>query len=309
MPNRVAAMYVSILLALILGGTAVSAAELPSAKTTQPCSAPTPAACRYAKGLLWKIERTGRQPSYLFGTIHIADPRVTTLPVPVRETFDAARSFTMELIADGAGLVHMAETMFFNDGRTLEGTIGGERYAAVRRALTARGVPVGDLNQKKPWVVVMLLSVPAPTGVALDLQLQVRATLQGKPTHGLESMHEQIAVFNDLSMADQVALLDNTLRYAHEADKLLEAMVQAYVARDLARVMAIMDSSGAEDARLRETVTERLLASRNVRMLERMRPRLDDGNAFIAVGAAHLPGERGLLTLLEQAGYRLTPLY
>jgi uncharacterized protein YbaP (TraB family) len=215
----------------------------------------------------------------------------------------------MELIADSAGLVHMAEMMFFNDGRTLEGSIGAQRYAAVRRALTARGAPVDDLNKKKPWVIVMLLSVPAQTGVALDLQLQSRATRQRKPTHGLESMQEQIAVFNDLSMADQVALLDDTLRDYHEADRLLEAMVQAYVARDLARVMAIMDSSSVEDAHLRETVTERLLASRNVRMIERMRPRLDEGNAFIAVGAAHLPGERGLLALLEQAGYRVTPLY
>ena len=309
MSHRVALTFVSTLLALLLGAAAATAAERSSAKTAENSAAPTPATDRYAKGLLWKIERSGQKPSYLFGTIHISDLRVTTLPVPVRETFDAAQSFTMELIAGGAGLVHMAEMMFFNDGRTLEGTIGAQRYAEVRRALTARGVPVGDLNKKKPWVVVMLLSTPAQTGVPLDLQLQVRATLQNKPTYGLETMQEQIAVFNDLSMADQVALLDDTLRYHREVDKLLEAMVQAYVARDLARLMTIMDSANTGDARLRDTVMERLLANRNVRMVERMCARLDDGNAFIAVGAAHLPGERGLLALLEQAGYRTTPLY
>src|SRR5258707_7756075 len=122
MPTRIAATLFSILVTLLSNAAVVAtAAESPSAKTAQ--SGVASAANRYNKGLLWKIERPGQnpaqKPSHLFGTIHTSDPRVVNLPPPVREAFDAARSFTMEVIVDGAGLTHMAEAMFFNDGRTL----------------------------------------------------------------------------------------------------------------------------------------------------------------------------------------------
>jgi uncharacterized protein YbaP (TraB family) len=267
------------------------------------------ATCRYQKGVLWKLERSGSNPSYLFGTIHVADRRVTDLPPIVRDTFNSARSFTMELLIDGSGLAQMAETMFFTDGRTLEAAIGAQRYAAVQRLFAERGLPQTDLQRQKPWVIVMMLSSPRPGGIALDLQLQLDAMQQQKPTHGLETLAEQLAVFNELALDDQLALLDATLRQAPKLDAMIESMVQAYLARDLARVMAIMDSSALEDRRLQETVMARLVTTRNQRMFERMRPRLDEGSAFIAVGAAHLAGRGGLLPLLEQAGWRVTPVY
>ncbi len=288
----------------------VGLAEPGISAVVTPCQNPSTAACRYTKGLLWKIERPGQKPSYLFGTIHLADARVTTLPEPVRTAFETSRSFTMELIADGEGLMHIAETMFFNDGRTLETTIGAPRYAEVKQILVARGMPIDDLNRKKPWAVTMVLSMPPQkAGIALDFQLQMQATLSGKPTYGLETMREQISVFNDLPITDQIALLDATLRQQQTSAKLLERMTQAYIARDLTGIQAVMDASGIDDRRVHNTVMERLLANRNDRMLERMRERLAEGDAFIAVGAGHLPGEHGLLALLERAGWRISAIY
>lgn len=304
-----AARCIALLAAALLSSPLAVAAERTPAKAAGACAQPTSTACRHAKGLLWKIERGGSAPSYLFGTIHVSDPRVTNLPAVVQQTFDAAQSFTMELIFDGGGLTHMAETMFFNDGRTLEDTIGAKRYAEVKRVLAARQLPLGDVNKKKPWVIGMTLGAPSQTGISLDMQLQVRATLQGKPTYGLETVREQIAVFDGMTMEDQIAMLDQALRYYDQSAHLLETLVQAYVARDLTRMMAIIDSTGHDNRRTHETFMNRLLVNRNVNMAERMRVRLDEGNAFIAVGAGHLPGERGLLMLLERAGYRLTPLY
>ncbi|HKQ31213.1 MAG TPA: TraB/GumN family protein [Burkholderiales bacterium] len=303
--NLVRALTGLSLSVLLLGAPLGYAAD-----GVKPCRAgDTAATCRHSKGLLWKIERNGRPASHLFGTIHISDPRVTNLPRPIREAFDAARSFAMELILDGAGFVHMAETMFFDDGRTLEGTVGTGRYKEIQKLLTDRGLPVSDLNRKKPWVVVMTLSGPGQGGLFLDMQLQVNATLQEKPTRGLETMQEQLAVFDGLSIEDQVSMLDYSLRYHREMDKLLETMVQAYLARDLHRIMAIMDSAAMSDRRLQDTLMARLLTQRNLRMVDRMRPQLEEGNAFIAVGAAHLPGADGLLVLLERAGWRVTPVY
>jgi len=312
MRGRLTAPVYSLILALLAWAPSINAtpaAERADVRAAKDCVASSTLPCRHSKGLLWKIERAGDKASYLFGTIHVSDPRVTTLPQPVQQAFDTAQSFTMEVIVDGAGLTHMAESMFFNDQRTLESTIGKERYAEIRHLFEVRKLPLNDLNKKKPWVIEMMLSTPAQAGLPLDFQLQLRATLQGKPTYGLENIRDQIAVFDELPMADQVSMLEATLRYYRDTGALIEQMVQAYVARDLVRIMGLMDAPPGEDRRLHEAVMERLLANRNVLMVQHMRARLDEGNAFIAVGAGHLAGPRGLLMLLEQNGYRVSPVY
>ena len=78
----------------------------------------------FSRGLLWRIETPGIAPSHLFGTYHTNDPRITTLPCPVKDVFDRASSYTMEVITNGAGIVSMAEAMFFNDGKTLKDVLG-----------------------------------------------------------------------------------------------------------------------------------------------------------------------------------------
>ncbi len=265
---------------------------------------------RFTRGLLWKIEPAGGHPSFLYGTMHTADPRVTTLPAPVRSAFDQASSFTMELLINADGMASMAEAMFFQNGQTLSTVLGPQLYRQAEQALTDQGLPTHDLERKKPWVVIMLLSAPrVEFGLPLDLRLQLQATLEGKPTFGLESMQEQIAVFNGLPLPDQVMLLKDTLRYQAHVARQFEQLLQSYLARDLAALIKVLRTPERDSTDAFDTMMERLLDRRNRVMLERMRPRLQEGNAFIAVGAAHLPGEGGLLQLLTNAGYRVSAVY
>jgi uncharacterized protein YbaP (TraB family) len=268
------------------------------------------AASRFDHGLLWKIEAPGARPSYLFGTIHVDDPRVTALPAPVVRALDGSDRFVMEALLDGDSLAQMAKAMYFDDDRTLEQVIGRDLYAATREALKARGIPDATVAKQKPWAVMMALSMPAPkTGEFLDLVLETRAAKQEKPIAGLETMAEQIAVFNDLPMPDQVALLKETVRAQPDLEKDYGELIRAYLARDLRTLAQISDKHDPGEDRLYRAVTDRLLTRRNARMRQRMVPFLKQGNAFIAVGAAHLAGDRGLLNLLEKAGYRVTPIY
>ncbi|MDH3242823.1 MAG: TraB/GumN family protein, partial [Alphaproteobacteria bacterium] len=160
-------------------------------------------ASRFNKGLLWKIDAPGTTASFIFGTIHSDDKRVTTLPEPVTRSLNASERFVMEAIVDGDALVRMAEVMFFNDGRTLEQVIGRKLYMETVAALTARGSPTLGIERQKPWAVMMALSMPAPrTGEYLDFMLQARATRMGKPVTGLESITEQLSVFDGLPVSD-----------------------------------------------------------------------------------------------------------
>lgn len=277
-----------------------------------PASSPIQSVTRskYQRGILWKIAVPGVKSSYLFGTVHSDDARVTALPDLVTRALDASDRFAMEAIMDGAGLILLARAMYFNDGRTLEQAVGKELYAESMKALTGHGIPTQGVEQQKPWAVMMALSMPRPkSGEFLDLVLEQRAKRQNKPVSGLESIEEQIAVFDELSLPDQTALLKEAVRTQHYFDEELEKLIQAYLARDLVTLEEISGKHELQDDRIFHVVTDRLLIKRNRRMAARMMPILKEGGAFIAVGVAHLPGATGLLNLIEKAGYRATPVY
>jgi uncharacterized protein len=265
----------------------------------------------YRRGLLWKIETPGVAPSYLFGTYHSNDPRVTTLPCPVKQIFDRSASYTMEVIFNGAGFGSMAEAMFFNDGKTLKSVLGEPLYRETLRAMGADEMTnAGGINNMKPWAVMVALSAPrAGRGLFLDMALQLDATLQGKPTYGLETMQEQIAVFNGMRLDDQVVLLRDAVQNYQLTQDAMEELTRAYLKRDLGALLALNDKFKPQDAQIYDAMMDRLLVQRNANMAERMRARLKEGNAFVAVGALHLPGDTGLLRLLSAAGYRVTRVY
>lgn len=266
----------------------------------------------FGKGLLWRIDAAGAAPSYLFGTFHTSDPRITTLPCPVQQVFDGTASYTMEVIMNGAGLVSMAEAMFFSDGRTLEGVLGTALYNEVVAALTQQdAAKARAVRHMKPWAVMMAFSGAGSEGggLFLDMALQLRATRHDKPTYGLETMQEQIAVFNGMSLDDQVVLLRDALQARHAQDSAMKELTAAYLARDLAAIAGLTDKYRPADLRVHAELMNRLLTARNRNMAERMRVRLQEGNAFVAVGALHLPGDTGLLRLLTDAGYRVTRVY
>jgi uncharacterized protein len=125
-------------------------------------------------------------------------------------------------------------------------------------------------------------------------------------------MEEQISVLDGLSQEDQVALLRQAVDEYEHLPRRIGRVVDAYLARDLAALWRISQENvgaGAEERRLNEVFTRRLLHERNARMAERAEPRLREGGAFIAVGALHLYGGSGVLAQLERSGWRVTRVY
>ena len=265
----------------------------------------------YTQGLLWKIERTGQAPSYLFGTIHSEDSRVLTLPTPVQSAFDKAQRFVMEAVLDANAMQTMLGAMMFTDGRTLQQTVSVASYQKTVAAMAGYGLPEEALQLMKPWAVAVTLSMPKPkTGQVLDLVLMRKATEQGKQTAGLESVEEQLSIFDQLSLREQAIMLEDTLKHLPEMEKIFADLHAAYLARDLARLMRISDDMQAKGNReLGKKVMHQLVDVRNRRMVERMEAHLKQGNAFIVIGALHLPGEAGVLNLLARKGYRVSTVY
>ena len=264
------------------------------------------AADAYDQGLLWRVEKAGAAPSHVFGTIHVDDPRVIRLAPPVARRFDAAASFTLEVDLAPEALAQIAGRMVYTDGRSLEQVAGPALYGKVVAASGHLGLPVEALMMFKPWAVAVLLTVPQQHGDALDVALLKRARQQGKRVFELETLEEQLSLFDALPETEQLMMLRDTVDNRDGVQRDTREMVDAWVARDLGTLARISDRSGSNDpeiAAFNARFKTRVLDARNTRMVDRMQPQLAAGGAFVAVGALHLHGDRGVLALLAQRGY------
>jgi hypothetical protein len=269
------------------------------------------AADPFDSGLLWRVERAGVTSSYLFGTMHSDDPGVVKLPKPVQRAFDQAQGLTLEVVLDPRSLLSMASALLMTDGNTLESVIGRRLYERTVAVMSKRGMPEMLVANMKPWAVAVMLMTPAGNnGVVLDHVLYQSAVAAGKKVHGLETVAEQMGLFDDLSHKDQIALLEDTLDNLDIIGQMLDELLIAYLDRDLKRLLELNEASMRDsDPLLAETFNRKVIVERNYRMAERMQSRLSEGKQFIAVGALHLAGEQGLLKLLSERGYRLSRIY
>lgn len=271
----------------------------------------TSAAPAHADGVLWQIRGPGEtQPSHVLGTIHSDDPRVLDLDPAIERAFRSARHYAFELDFDADIRQTMARAMFDREPPTLKEQLGGNDWERARRVAQARGVPADALLLMEPWALAITLSMPPMDPAAtLDRVLFQRASDLGRPVTGLETAEEQLNLFADLPESEQLELLRTALDLA-ERDALapmFEALTTAWLRGDLAALMEISeDNPMLPDGDRNDAFMEQVVDERNERMIDRMQPLIERGGAFVAVGALHLPGERGVLRLLEEAGYTVT---
>lgn len=265
------------------------------------------------KGLLWRVDKSGFESSYLFGTIHSEDTRVTRLSPVVQKHFEHAASLTLEVTMNAATILHALTGMYLKPSQSLDKLIDAKEYQHLIKVLKEYGMPEDAVKRLKPWATMVIISMPKPkTGIFLDRLLEEKAKKSNKPVYGLETAEEQIQSMDTLSLEKQVILLKETLSYMDKMPDILEKLHKLYLAGDLVAMLKFSkDYMRSEDPKTQAISDEfmtHLVDERSLRMVERMQERLQEGNAFIAVGALHLPGEQGIIRLLEQRGYRLSAL-
>lgn len=268
---------------------------------------------RFDEGVLWRLDPPGGgRPSYLMGTIHISDPRVLDLPQAVHLALAASDVAVFELV-DQAGALSL-EDAFYGEGRDLETALGPELWQGTLAVGRGYGMTPSLLRKLQPWVLVLFFSIPVEEmraimagATVLDTLLEDLARDQGKDLVALETTDEQIAAFEALSEADQIALLRAMVENKAAQDEAFHGMVELYLAGDLAGIASIAETAATdEEAALLERFMERIKTERDARMFERLQPLLPGGGLFIAVGALHLTGESGLLARFADAGWAVS---
>lgn len=262
-------------------------------------------------GLLWRLISPQGKVSHLYGTMHSANPKITTLAPPVQAAFDRSKRVVLELKMAPGSMDRSGAMLMYSAGRELSDDVPEPLLSEVRALGGRKGLSFMVLSRMKPWAVaVTLTSPPSKQGEFLDLALAKRARKAGKTVIGLETAEEQLQTFNDLSVADQLTLLQDVVDEIDELPALFRDLESAYLARDLGRILELSEQDLAKPGSgLAERLLVGLIDGRNMRMAERMQSALQAGESFVAVGALHLPGGNGLLQLLKERGYRVSVVY
>lgn len=275
----------------------------------------------FGQGRIWQIEGEGLATSYVFGTMHVDDKRVMDLPPEVEAAFAKAATAAFELTDDPASEAEFDDVDRYKlaGDETLEDLIGARSFGILRwHMMRGDRVPKNDI---KPWVFWEYLGganfgfvdydrlEPSGRGMILDDWLESRARKAGKQVVALETRQEQFDIYDKIPLDQQADLLKLTLEQYAES-KPWVPKVQLYLDGDLAMFDALWrEYLGWLRPATAQTVDDRLINDRNKMMVERMLPLMQESSTFVAVGAAHLPGEQGILRLLERQGFTVTRLH
>lgn len=259
--------------------------------------------------LLWEITGNGlTDTSYLFGTIHIRDKRVFELGDSTYYAINRSKALFGELnLQDKAAMKQHASELLMPTGTTLQSLLSKEDYTLVKKYCKKHiGVYALLMNKIKPIFLSAVISedlLKKEEKDPLDLYLQDYASKQGKAIGGVETFEEQLAVLNILSIQEQADMLVEQVKNIEEEKKLMEYMLQLYLSESLDSLEILVQ----EDT-LSPEFNEAMLDARNKVMVQRMEAQMKKQSTFFAVGAAHLPGEKGLIVLLRRQGYIIRPV-
>lgn len=257
---------------------------------------------------MWRVE--GRTNTiYLLGSIHLLRADDHPLPSVIGSAYDEAEVLVMELDMDD---LDPAETQqAFNaagvmrDGTTLRDLMGDELYARAEAAAARIDVPLEMLAQSEPWLaamtveLMMLYRIGFQPSLGVEMTMLQRATADGKPIEGLETLEEQLAFLDGLSLPAQREMLLQTLEESARIGEQVDELIEAWRHGDADTLAAsLLDSLGTQ-AELHEA----LVTGRNRRWAQEISGWLDDEQDYlVVVGALHLVGEDSVPALLAGQG-------
>lgn len=255
----------------------------------------------------------GSEQHWLLGSIHAGKPSLYPLPDPVERAWQQSRALVMEV-----DMTHISQAQWQEmgaitrlvDGKTLKDHLPIDLYRRTLIAAGQNGLNESMLAPLRPWFAAITLTQAAleRTGFrgefGVDQHFAKRANDGGKPIVGLETLLEQLGYLASVG-DNQTLMLESTLDELPELEKGFTEVMAAWQNGDQATLINLLKEEMAPP-KLQAWLEQTLLAERNRNWVKKW-PSLPN-ESFIVVGALHLYGEHGLLALLEQQGWRITPL-
>lgn len=267
--------------------------------------------------LLWKVSGNGLQkPSYLFGTHHIADQTICDGIKGFNDAYNSVEHLYGEVDTDKmngiATQLKVMTRMKLPKGQTLSSLYTEEQMKVIDAFVTeVMGVGAKSFDSYKPVMlssslqvfIAMKLFPEYDAAKAIDSHMQTRAKKDKKVVKGLETIDFQLNLLYDEPIEKQAADLLEMAENAKESEESIIKLTELYRQQDLKGLWNLM----MEDTEPEEM--EDLLFKRNRNWVEQMKEIMPSASAMFVVGAGHLPGEQGVIRLLENEGYKLEPVW
>lgn len=264
---------------------------------------------------LWEVNK-GVEKFYLFGTIHLADPKLSTLPNVVKEAIDKSDEVRTEVPMDADLQMKSAMHMMRHDGKSLKTLLKPTLYTKAEMYLKSINPQLSILPFEKYEGMGTLYghydvgkSDENPTIQALDSNIYNSAKEFGKGVGGVETIEEQILAMDTFTLDEQIDDLDATLDYLTKNRDFMERMKNAYIEGNSKKMMAFLEETMFKVDKFREMeekFMQVMLYDRNTKMTTRILENIKV-NAhrvhFFAFGVMHFLGEKSILSELKDKGY------
>jgi uncharacterized protein YbaP (TraB family) len=256
----------------------------------------------YPNTLLWRITGDGlEQPSYLFGTMHLNDKRLFHFPDSLYHFLHRADEFAMEIDMDE--LNNRIINFNTSDTAGFLKEVRQEQYKKLALELESRyGIPADQVTKKQAWLYKQMLQAPVKTKAGemdsfVDIYLYNIAKQDGKKLAGIETIEEQMELYQDFG--DELIL--NNKYFRKKEKEIKEQLIRIYINQDLNAINLWFQM-------MEPSERYKVLTKRNLKMADRIKEMSAGKSCFFAVGAAHLPGEDGLIELLTAKGFTVEPV-
>jgi len=262
--------------------------------------------------LFWEVRgKNLKEPSYLFGTFHLLGNEFVDSLSQVKAKFNESKIVVGEMLMDSSMMMKLMMAAQLQ-GTTLDKLLSAEDYKLTSEWLKElSGYDLRMFNMINPITVQVFMMTllqqkyfPIPNQQPMDLYFQESGKKMGKKIIGLESLDVQIhAIYNQFTPERQAALLADFVRNKDRAVDEVFTMNREYRKANWDAFEKMMTTQGYD-----RSETKIMLDDRNLNWIKQLPAIMEEGSAFIAVGAMHLTGETGLVLQLRKLGYSVIPV-
>ena len=262
-----------------------------------------------AQSLLWRIDLPAAEaPSWVFGTMHARCAQDIQLSDELRSAISQAEQLALELDLDDPALaLRVAKYAFMPKDSTLQRLLSPGAYDTLSAFLRdSVSMSISNVESMRPLFLIGLLvgNVLGCTPVSYEDRLMDIARSNTKEIIGIETVEEQFAAFASIPLREQARMVLETIRNLDSTRVEFRRLDAAYANADLDALLVLVQQSDVEFGRYQDS----FLSDRNHRWISRMLTIAKSRSTVFAVGAAHLPGKDGVLSLLRSQGCTVTPI-
>ncbi|WP_085902971.1 TraB/GumN family protein [Kiloniella majae] len=266
--------------------------------------------------VLWKVEGQGTEPSYIYGTLNSSDRRVVDAGAYALSLLRDADYLMVDILDDDAIKQKLFSVMLYNDNRRLRDLVSPETFEKIKVIGYEYGYLARQMNVLKPWAARVVFSSPPSEASRISLGIRTLnqtfqdvAKSQGIEVIQLQTIEEQLQIADALNEADQITLLDTLPAEIQIVEAIYQTRINNFLSQSSgALYQEVLDEVSVLLPEAQTSYLENLVFERNRQMVSRMVEILQNGNSLTVVDATHLPGQQGVLKLLQAKGFAITPV-